>query len=1409
MIKKLTSPPLSPPLYIFPFFLTLFLGLLVPNPCQSANKTAATMGGSYEVVPDGYFENPALSSSPGYAYRPSGSSWTFIGSSGYSRNNTGFTSGNPSAPQGNQVLFLQGTGRVTQTMALTNGFYRFKLKAAQRGNHQASSQTIQLRVDGQAVHSFVPSGTNYQEMATANIYLTSGNHVIELRGLNPNGGDNTAFADQFMVLRLKDIPLSGFESPVLPVSPGFAYGPSGGPWTFTSGGGISRNGTGFTSGNPVAPEGNQVAFLQGGGSATISVNAPKAGFYRFRFKAARRGNHPSGGATKQVRITVANKEVGEFKVPSTNYTEMISLAVYLGAGNHNLTLTGVNPIAGDHTAFVDDLRMEPLYDWQDPFVWGGSVPNANDMATVGALSNVVMRGSINANRIVVNGNLLAAQNQHLDITAKNIMIMGGSALFEIGQDLAPYPAEATITLNASPSDPDIGAMGNKFLGAMNGATIHMHGAEQKSWTQLGANAAANAGQITLKEAVSWSAGDEFVLVSSRKNWNEAEKRTIASVTGGGTILNFTDPLDYPHAGVVKSYSDGSRNWTADLRAEVGCLSRNIKVQGDATSTADGFGGHIMVMANSKAYVGGVELYNMGQKAELGRYPFHWHMLGDVGEGQYLKNSAIHQSYNRAVTIHGTESTLVENNFCYDHIGHGIFLEDGSERFNVIRKNVVLLSKRPAPGEEVTPSDNQFNQVQNRTPSSYWITNPQNTFEDNVAAGTHGTGYWFAFPTKPMGPSATDPRFSNLKPHQLPLISFNRNSAHSCMSGFDIFDQLNPDHSIKTNWGWDNSSNHFLDNCLWYANDLAVYSGIGAGGPVENVIWRNNVFVENKVGTMLASYSKVDGAAFVANSGESLLSGQRHAYRVYDGAGQVLNSHFFGWDASNANLLMNTGAATKHPNHILNGNTTDHSGLVRISLPEFDIAPTQAHANHPAHPRYWSIVLRDIDGGLTGKANTSLVCNHPFVLTGGEYQAPNWTRAYRSDHRFVLSKLTYNLNRLQHPNLVCTRTKSGTATEHVYYVDGYKEHHQLPFIVNEGYEYTYTYESLPSSKRVNMYMDDASTGDNYVARFKDFGKLGGLSMNSDQGSFPSRSSLTNLLNSSSSGYYRQPNGDLWIKAVATGKIQRFEIAWTSNFSVPTLDTDGDQMSDANEIAANRHPFTATDLAARFSTAGDFEGWTGIANVSGANVANGVLSGTSVNNGDAIIANNEFNFKSGEVPYLKVRLKASQNTAAQIFFGTNSAPGYSGSRVVTAGYTGNGNWQTLTFNMSGHSAWNGTITDLRLDPVSGVNINFEIDWIEASATAKTSAEASVSEPTSTGFAAFPNPFGDQLDIRIGNGEVYERIQLIDLQGRILKEETLDDSIQKLKWSFADQPLSKGVYLLQLIGSQGSKRIKVIRY
>ncbi len=69
------------------------------------------------------------------------------------------------------------------------------------------------------------------------------------------------------------------------------------------------------------------------------------------------------------------------------------------------------------------------------------------------------------------------------------------------------------------------------------------------------------------------------------------------------------------------------------------------------------------------------------------------MHGDVGYQSWLKGVAIHHTYNRGATIHGTHRVLTQDCVAYDTMGHTFFLEDGIETGNIYDNNVAILTRR--------------------------------------------------------------------------------------------------------------------------------------------------------------------------------------------------------------------------------------------------------------------------------------------------------------------------------------------------------------------------------------------------------------------------------------------------------------------------------------------------------------------------------------------------------------------------------------------------------------------------------------------------------------------------------------------------------------------------------------------
>ena len=250
----------------------------------------------------------------------------------------------------------------------------------------------------------------------------------------------------------------------------------------------------------------------------------------------------------------------------------------------------------------------------------------------------------------------------------------------------PHTRKATITLTDNVKDEDISGVGGTTDRVdrgilLMGGTLNLHGDRTNSWTKLSSTANAGATSIQVLNAAGWRVGDEIVLASTDFDPRQAERRNIAAISGNTITLD--KKLDYMHFGKI--------TFDVDERGEVGLLTRNIKLQASADAEQSFYGGHVMAMVGSKMFVEGVEFNRMGQNMTLARYPIHWHLIGDA-QGQYIKNSSIHDTYNRCVTVHGTNFLRVENNVTYNTVGHCFFLEDGAEHGNQFVHNLAIQIK---------------------------------------------------------------------------------------------------------------------------------------------------------------------------------------------------------------------------------------------------------------------------------------------------------------------------------------------------------------------------------------------------------------------------------------------------------------------------------------------------------------------------------------------------------------------------------------------------------------------------------------------------------------------------------------------------------------------------------------------
>src|SRR5262245_59267409 len=117
--------PFSVPRWRFLRFVVTWLVLwMIPAVAPAASLFSASA--TDFTIPNGTFETPALPPGPGWAYEPPGAGWTWGTGAGPSKNGTAFTAGSPNAPQGAQILFLQGIGSASRTINFTSGYYVFQ-----------------------------------------------------------------------------------------------------------------------------------------------------------------------------------------------------------------------------------------------------------------------------------------------------------------------------------------------------------------------------------------------------------------------------------------------------------------------------------------------------------------------------------------------------------------------------------------------------------------------------------------------------------------------------------------------------------------------------------------------------------------------------------------------------------------------------------------------------------------------------------------------------------------------------------------------------------------------------------------------------------------------------------------------------------------------------------------------------------------------------------------------------------------------------------------------------------------------------------------------------------------------------------------------------------------------------------
>ena len=695
--------------------------------------------------------------------------------------------------------------------------------------------------------------------------------------------------------------------------------------------------------------------------------------------------------------------------------------------------------------------------WSEPSTWpGNTLPTAGTDVVVPADKKILLDTTPpDLNSLTINGSLMF-DSKDLALTAKYIMVYGQML---IGSESSPYTHRAIITIDGDVSTEGSLGLSSNAISVQSGGILEVHGASKLSWAHLSGSVAAGATQLVLETAPSnWVPGDRLIIASTDLDPTHAEEALVQSVSG--TTVTLQKGLTRGHYGLVQTIA----GHTLDERGEVGILSRNITIQGADACTSTGYCGVIITYQGGTMHLENAEFYQMGQKARLAKYPIHWHLAADV-TGQYARHNSIWKSFNRCVTVHGTHNATVQDNVCYNDIGHGYFLEDGIEHGNTFDHNLGLMQQIPVSGQEVIPSDTR--------PATFWITNPDNTYTNNVSAGGKGFGFWFALPLHPTGLSAT----TTVYPRTTPLRKFSNNVAHSNRN-----DALHVDDGPTANLTTE-TTNYNPHQDPSNTNSPAVVAsfdhftaykqnarGVWLRG--ANLLLSSPTLADNAIGaTFAANQTYLQDGVIIGESGntaQQITNGfPIRGYEFYDGTVGAQRTTFV--------------------NFVPNG-TREASGLgynrqnaFGISTANFAQALTFTNANQaylenamPDKDGDKAAVFLDSDGSVTGSTGVYVVNNEPILFTSSCTSHPEWN-SYVCPGTYTRFSFNSAGGESVAPVVI---TRDDGANVSMTGVGGDPTQISMSLITTRSY--TLQFSGAPSQPR--LYFNNVNPGDNLLISF---------------------------------------------------------------------------------------------------------------------------------------------------------------------------------------------------------------------------------------------------------------------------------------------------------------------------------------
>jgi len=378
--------------------------------------------------------------------------------------------------------------------------------------------------------------------------------------------------------------------------------------------------------------------------------------------------------------------------------------------------------AGAPPAPPEAFAPEGALRWSEPDAWGGALPARDAAVFIEAGKTIVLDCDAEVASLTIEGTLIVAPRDTA-LRAGWIAVRNGGAL-SAGTADRPFRSRLTITLCAGESASPYPSLGTKFLAALDGGTIDLHGVSRTSWVALGSTIAPGHNTLQLSQPVDWNAA-ERIAVASGHDHALIEERTITHIGADCLTLTLDRALAHRHQGkygAVHHVLPGSL-------AKVLLLERNIVIEGCAESARESVGGFCLFARSairgdtsgrcSTARFSAIEFRRMGQFNRPGRYPLHWHDNGDAADSSVV-GCLVHDSYQRGIVAVGSRHVRISDNVVLKPYGHGYIVEREDHSPQLLTTNLAV---RPRVARF---ADSAMRNYCEHRPRAFWIVHSSTT-----------------------------------------------------------------------------------------------------------------------------------------------------------------------------------------------------------------------------------------------------------------------------------------------------------------------------------------------------------------------------------------------------------------------------------------------------------------------------------------------------------------------------------------------------------------------------------------------------------------------------------------------------------------------------------------------------------